>query len=149
MPWTNYQLRRLQHEKEILAKYFPGRVKWSTVNGSTKVQILMTSNSNRNYTLAILLTNDFPHDCPKLLVESPLSLMQHNGMLLPHNSQEFHTLADRSGLVSICHFVPNAWTNENTLYQVFMKGRLWIEGYEGHLATGRNMDFYLRHQNPF
>ena len=146
MPWSNYQLRRLQQEKEILAKYFQGRVRWSNINGRTKVQVQMTSNSNRNYTLSITLSDDFPHSCPILLVEYPSSLSQRNGMALPHNSQEFHTLHNLSGLVSICHFVPNAWTNENTLYQVFIKGRLWIEGYEGHLATGRNMDFYLRHQ---
>jgi hypothetical protein len=146
MSWSNYQLRRLQHEKEILAKYFPGRVRWSSVYGRTKVQVQLTSNSNRNYTLSITLGEDFPHSCPTLLVESP-TLSQRNGMPLPHNSLQFHTLHDPSGLVSICHFVVHAWTNENTLYQVFMKGRLWIEGYEGHLATGRNMDFYLRHQS--
>ena len=147
MPWSNYQLRRLQQEKEILAKYFGGRVTWSNVYGRTKVQIRMTSNSNRNYTMSITLTDDFPHSCPTLLLESPKNLYLRNGTPLPHNSSEFHTLHDPSGLVSICHFVVNMWTNENTLYQVFMKGRLWIEGYEGHLTTGNNMDYYLRHQN--
>jgi hypothetical protein len=149
MSWSNYQLRRLQHEKEILAKYFSGRVQWLKVCGRPKVQVRLTSNSNRNYTLGVLLSDDFPHSCPRLLVESPSFLPQRNGTALPHNSQEFHTLADPSGFVSVCHFTPQFWTNENTLYQVFMKGRLWIEGYEGHLSTGRNMDFYLGHQNTF
>ena len=146
MPWSNYQLCRLQQEKEILARYFPRKHRWTNVNGRTKVQVDMTSNSNRKYTLGITLSDDFPHACPKLLVESPLFLPQRNGTPLPYNSNEFHTLDDPSGLVSICHYVLHAWTNENTLYQVFMKGRLWIEAYEGHLASGRNMDFYLRHQ---
>ena len=29
---------------------------------------------------------------------------------------------------------------------MFMKGRLWIEAYEGHLNTGKDISFYLRDQ---
>lgn len=147
MSWSNYQLSRLQREKGILAQYFRNRVKWSNVNGRTKVQVQMISNSNKNYTLSITLSNDFPHACPVLLCESPTFLRDFGGSSLPYNSLQFHTLQDPSGLVSICHFVPNAWTSENTLYQVFMKGRLWIEAYEGHLSTGKNLDHFLRHQS--
>ena len=147
MSWSNNQKCRIKREKEILAKYFPGRVQWSCNYGQTKVQIRMTSNSNKNYTLSITLSEDFPHACPVLLVESPSRLLTRENLPLPTNSRAFHTMENASGFVSICHFVPQFWTNENTLYQVFMKGRLWIEAYEGYLSTGRYMEYFLSHQN--
>ena len=148
MPWSNYQMRRILFEKGILNKYFPNRVSWISPNNKTKVEVKMTSNSNRNYVLRITLTQDFPNACPDLLVISPQRLSQRDGSALPYNSQEFHTLSNPRGLVSICHHLMDEWTSENTMYQVFMKGRLWIEAYEGHLATGRNVDYYLRHMQP-
>ena len=48
--------------------------------------------------------------------------------------------------MSICHFYPLHWNAQDTLYEVFMKGRLWIEAYEGHLNSGQPINNYLPEQ---
>lgn len=148
MSWTASQRARLSVEKGILEKYFPNdRVRWndpSSVN--SWVEITMISNSNKRYTIRVYLSSDFPNACPEMVVVSPQSLKQRNGTDLPSVSPVFHTIGNRDGYIKICHFQPELWTADTTLYQVFMKGRLWIEAYEGHVATGNNMDVYLKHQ---
>ena len=69
-----------------------------------------------------------------------------NAKLIPSSITSFHTLERKYGFQSICHFYPPDWTADITLYQMFMKGRLWIEAYEGHLETVRKLDHFLGHQ---
>ena len=107
----------------------------------------MTSNSNKAYKLRVYLASDFPNSCPQMVIVTPKNLKQRNGRALPDISPEFHTIGMRDGYFKLCHYRPRLWTAEITLYQVFMKGRLWIEAYEGHLATGNNMDVYLKHMD--
>ena len=58
-------------------------------------------------------------------------------------SAEFHTLSGIDGHTHICHFKASLWTDNNTLYQVVMKGLIWLEAYEAHLRTGKSMDVFL------
>ena len=147
MSFSPSQQRRIILEKNLLDKYFPGRVSWHTSDfNDPHVDISMESNSNRRYTLRVYITEDFPNSCPSLVLVSPASLNLRNGKPMPDVSHEFHTIGTKNGFLLLCHFTPSIWTNENTLYQVFMKGRLWIEGYEGHLSTGKAMDTFLKAQ---
>lgn len=76
-------------------------------------------------------------------------ILAQRSLSLPQDSSAFHTLTGIDGHIAICHFYPPHWNAQNTLYQVFMKGRLWIEAYEGHLATGEALSVYLPEQvNP-
>ena len=148
MSWSESQRTRLGVEKGILDKYFPNdRVRWSNPsNVNSWVEITMASNSNKVYKIRVYLAADFPNSCPEMVMVSPQNLKQRNGRALPTMSDAFHTLEQRDGYTKICHYRPGLWTAEITLYQVFMKARLWIEAYEGHIATGNNMDVYLKHQ---
>lgn len=146
MVWSPSQILRLGIERTTLEDHFRNRVTWINPTGNVEVQVRFTSNSNKEYRLQISLSSDFPNSCPNLVIVSPTGLLQHNGNPVPYTSNAFHTLETREGLLSICHFYPADWTAVNTLYQVFMKGRLWIEAYEGHLETGKYLDEYLGHQ---
>jgi hypothetical protein len=147
MSFSPSQQSRIILEKNLLDKYFPGRVSWHTPDGGTAyVEVVMVSNSNRHYTLRIYISQDFPNSCPEMVLVSPSSLNLKNGSLMPNVSHEYHTIGTKDGYLLLCHFTPSKWTDENTLYQVFMKGRLWIEGYEGHLHTGKRMDEFLKAQ---
>ena len=146
MVWTRVQRDRLAIEKEKLEQYFRLGVTWIDPQGETKVQVLLKSNADREYTLRIYIPADFPNSCPALVVVSPPKLLLKNGRRLPQISDSFHTLEDMDGFHRICHFYPPDWTPDITLYQVFMKGRLWIEAYEAHLETGEDMDVYLGEQ---
>ena len=149
MSWSESQRTRLGVEKAILDKYFPNdRVRWSNPsNVNSWVEITMASNSNKVYKIRVYLAADFPNSCPEMVMVSPQNLKQRNGTALPEVSAIFHTIGMKDGYNKICHYQPELRTADITLYQVFMKGRLWIEAYEGHLTTGNNMDVYLKHQS--
>lgn len=148
MEWSRNQQAQLAAEKSRIEKYFPnGQIRWNNPNSLyyAWVQITMNSNSNKLYTLRIYIPSDFPNSCPDMVMVSPSDLRQRNGAALPHESSVFHTIGERDGYIKICHTRPALWT-QTWLYEIFLKGRLWIEAYEGHLATGNNMDVYLKHQ---
>ena len=138
------QKQRIIIERDLLEQYFPGRVSWS---GVKYVEIAMKSNSNRNYKLRVYIAEDFPNSCPDLVVVKPKNMKKRGGKALPSISHSFHTLGKKDDYIKICHYIPGNWTGDITFYQVFMKGRLWIEAYEGHLNTGRKMKSYLRNQS--
>ena len=147
MSWSTAQKNRLAIEKDLLERYFQDRVKWyNPTSFDANVEIKMTSNSNKRYTVRVYLPEDFPNSCPDMVLVSPQSLHLKNGDSFPFVSSEFHTIGMRDGCLKLCHFNPEMWTADNTLYQVFMKSRLWIEGYEAHLNTGKDMDVFLKHQ---
>lgn len=148
--WSLAQRNRLGEEKVILAEYFKDQVTWinQTNSSDTRVELQLESNSDTKYTLRLYLDSDFPNACPHMAVVSPAPLTMKSGRELPLLDNHFHTLGlTVDGFTKLCHYDPDQWSPENTLYLVFMKGLLWIEAYEGHLATGNNMDFYLKHQN--
>ena len=146
MSRTQAQINRLGIERNLLDRYFPNRVTWQNPTTlDTRVEIVMTSNSNRQYSLRVYIPVDFPHSCPEMVVVSP-RLTLKDGTPMPSVSEPFHTIGEKEGHVIICHFIPTSWESESTLFQVFMKGRLWLEGYEGHLRTGQDMDVFLKHQ---
>lgn len=143
MVWSPAQRVRLAIEKEKLEKYFRLGVFWIDPENETKVEVLLKSNSDREFKLRIYIPSDFPNSCPLLVVVSPEKLYMKNGQRLPETSDAFHTLEDVDNFHRICHFHPPSWTADITLFQVFMKGRIWIEAYEAHLATGKKMDEFL------
>ena len=57
-----------------------------------------------------------------------------------------HTLGrNNEGFLRICHYLCTHWNGLHTFYEVFVKGRLWLEAYEGHISTGNSIDYYLGH----
>ena len=144
MPWTHSQQRRLQTEKGVLAKYFRNKVTWNNPTGNATVDLNTTTNSNSRYTLRIYLPSDFPNSCPQLAVIYPSVLYNNSGYRMGEISDSDHTYGFRDGYLTICHYRPNLWTSDNTLYQVFMKGIIWLEAYEGHKQTGKPLSNYLR-----
>ena len=122
MVWSLNQRLRLAIEKEKLEEYFRLGITWIDPQDETKVEVLVKSNSNKEYTLRIYIPPDFPNSCPALVVVSPLKLQLRNGSRLPEANDSFHTLVDTDGFHRICHFYPPDWTQDITLFQVFMKG---------------------------
>lgn len=141
MPWTPDQRQRLAVEKEILDQYFPGKVEWVDPTGNTKVDVTMTTNSDQIYCLRLYVPGDFPNSLPILVVKA-----SPNPMPNWSNDAVTHTLGrNREGFLVICHYRSECWNCEHTFYEVFVKGRLWLEAYEGHISTGNQLDSYLGH----
>ena len=56
-----------------------------------------------------------------------------------------HTLTpSTNGMVQICHWRDNRWHSGIVLQKVFLKGLIWIEAYEQHIATGRDLADFVR-----
>lgn len=147
MSWSSQQRSRLGLEKDVLETKL-NNVTWinPTSAGNTRVEWRDNTNNGNSYTLRVYLASDFPNSCPILVVSSPSSpLKEKYGTLLDSTSGSDHVYEAHDGLTQICHFIKDKWTSENTIYQVLMKGRIWLEAYEIHLRTGEDLDKYLAH----
>ena len=146
MPWSKTQQTRLAYEKGLLEHYFRGRVNWIDPTGNTKVDITVTCTNDRKYVLRIYVPPDYPSSCPQMVVGYPsYILMKRDGTAMSSPSDADHTWGSRDGCTQICHYKPAEWTDDNTFYQVAMKGLIWLEAYEGHLRTGKPLSNYLQH----
>ena len=145
MSWSATQRQRLAYEKSLLEKYFQNRVTWinPTEAGETKIEVLVTCSNDKQYILRVYLPPDFPNSVPPMIVKTPsmTTLKKRNGNGL-HGIAD-HTYGVRDGCTQICHFKPDLWKDNNTLYQVVMKGLIWLEAYQAHLRTGQPLNVYL------
>ena len=141
MVWSEAQKNRLAAEKSVLDHYFPGKVKWIDPTGDTKVDVTLNTNNDKKYTLRIYI-EDFPNSVPDMVVVgSPKPMPSSEDW---DGSFSNHTLVKRDGYLRICHYHSSQWTDRSSLYEVIMKGRVWLEAYEGHLRTEKPMSYFLR-----
>ena len=138
MPWSKAQRERLAAEKSVLDHYFPDCVKWIDPTGDTKVEVTLNTNNDNKYTVRIYIGN-FPNAIPDMVVVSSPKPMPDWGV-----SDDNHTLGTRDGYLIICHYHQSQWTDRSSLFEVVMKGRVWLEAYEGHNRTGKPMNYFLR-----
>jgi len=142
MRWSPIQQKRLQIERQALAKYFP-RFQWlDPANcNNTKFEGYLRANTKMFYKIRIYIPPDYPNEKPDLVVMDPLT--GYEGRDLKTVSREMHTLSPRDGYIRICY--TSDWIPSKTLYSVVIKGRLWLEALETHKQTGLPIDHYLRH----
>ena len=101
----------------------------------------MTTNNNQTYILRIYVPADYPNALPTMVVCSSPKRMPNWGC-----DGATHTLGRTSdGFLKICHYRESRWNAESTFYEIFLKGRLWLEAYEGYLRTKKPMEYYLGH----
>lgn len=149
--WSLTQQSRLSMEKDILDSEL-NDVTWldPIVAGKTRVEWKMWTNNKQKFTLRVYIPEKFPDKCPNLVVSSspygsPLKTKGNDGPFMNGTSREDHTHEAYDGCTQICHFSPSKWSNVNTLYQVLMKGRIWLEAYELRRTSGGYLDQYLPH----
>ena len=146
MPWSASRQKRLAFEKDLLERYFRNSVTWIDPTDNTKVEIRVTCTNNREYTLRIYIPGDYPSSCPQMVVSDPSScLRKRDGRVMNSASSDNHTWDSKDGCTQICHYDTSEWTDDNTFYQVVMKGLIWLEAYEAHLRTGNSLSNYLQH----
>lgn len=140
--WSHDQRRRLYLENEVLHHegFTQFSVYWYQSTDTYEASGTTSSSSGKLYTLAIPIPSGFPQQRPPMYLTYPFPLYAADGsrvssMGLSHN---MHTLAPSSaGQVQVCHWRDDRWHSGILLHKVFLKGLLWIEAYEQHLATGR------------
>lgn len=148
MSWSSLQRTRLAAEKDTLDSKLKN-VSWfnPTSAGNTRVEWRIKTNNGKNYTLCIYIPRNFPNECPILVVCSPSTIKRKDGKPLIVANGKDHVYGTHEGFTESCHFVKEKWSNDNSLYQVLMKGRIWLEAYEIHLRTGEDLEKYLAHMS--
>jgi ubiquitin-protein ligase len=135
---------RLQQEIAILENFFPRKYRFENLNFENELlDVGIKTQSGSVYRLNIKLNPDYPNSMPSVYVIFPLPLYKHDGNVISGASHEMHTLSNEGSNVQICHFKQENWNPNQSLYKVILKARIWLEAYEGHLATGNPIDNYL------
>ncbi len=99
-----------------------------------------SANSGRQYRLYVPIPSGYPNERPPMYVTDPHPLRMFDGSPLVSAgvSHQMHTLTPHSnGWPQICHWRDARWHSGILLQKVFLKGLIWIEAFEQHLATGR------------
>lgn len=136
--------QRLQFETTILERYFPRKFKFENLNLSNEIlDVGIKTQSGKIYRLNIKLKTDYPNSLPEVYVIFPLPLRKFDGSRIQGASHEMHTLSNDGDKIQICHFKPENWNPNQSLYKIILKVRIWLEAYEGHLRTGNPIDDYL------
>ena len=144
MPAVPLQVRWSAELRE-LARSFPGFTR-QEVDAASRIDIPVRSNAGNRYVLRIYTLPGYPDVCPVMVVAHPTPLCDRNRQPMQEISGEMHTLGTYEGMTEICHFRPSLWEADYSLQMVAMKGRIWLEAYEGHLRTGHTIDHWLPHQ---
>jgi hypothetical protein len=142
--WTIEQRQRLALEHQVLQRegFDQFGVYHYASDDSYSASGTASANSGRQYRLWIPIPSGYPNQRPPLYVTSPDPLRMFDGSIVSFLgvSHQMHTLAPLSnGWPQICHWRDTRWHSGILLQKVFLKGLLWIEAYEQHLATGRSI----------
>ena len=145
--WTTTQRERLVLEHRLLQH--EGLTQFGVYHDRTRdrydVQGTQT-NSRHAYDLWIPIPRGYPDARPPLYVVRPNPLPMATGGTVDAlgTSHAMHTLSPGPrNMVQICHWRDDRWHAGITLDKVLIKGLLWLEAYEQHLATGRPIDDFV------
>lgn len=132
--------QRLVAELNEVAKYL-GLNNFKLLDGVTPHPLFkapVVTHTGRTHGLELHLSG-FPESSPDMCV--PEALRMKDGRLMTISS-EMHCLGIRDGKTYICH--NKIWRPETSLFNLYIKGKLWLEGYENHLITGEPIAKYLK-----
>ncbi|PWJ89529.1 hypothetical protein C8D77_107173 [Mesorhizobium loti] len=149
MTWTVTQQQRLALEHQILQN--EGFAQFGVYHYATydtyNASGTATTSSGRSYQLFCTIPPGYPTERPSLYITDPKPLLNYHGAVISGLgvSHAMHTLEPHSaGWVQICHWRADRWHAGIVLQKVFLKAMLWLEAYEQHLATGRDLADFVR-----
>ena len=141
--WSKAQICRLDLENQLLARELPQFRLYRTSYDAYVSGWQSTASRSRDYQLKLVLGSRFPDEMPQLYVVSPRTLSKYDGggtVNAEGTSHSFHTLSNGpDGCVQICHMKPGVWNPACTCVAVLTKGIIWLEAYDAHLKTGRDL----------
>lgn len=140
-----FDQRRYEMEFRLLKRKLPDNV-WTfrDLNGARPyLAMAVKTRSSTFYTIQIELAC-FPQSVPKVFVTKMLK--DCNGEPMCEARHDTHTLKSEHGWTRLCHYGPDSWTPNVSLYLIYIKCALWLNIYELHLKTGRSMEYYLKRQ---
>lgn len=140
-----FDQKRYEMEFQLLKRKLPDNA-WTfrDLNGVRPyLAMAVKTRSGRLYTIQIELAY-FPQSVPKVFVTQMLK--DCHGELMSQARHDTHTLPSEHGWTRLCHYGPDSWTPNVSLYLIYIKCALWLNIYELHLKTGKSMEYYLKRQ---
>jgi len=137
---------RLRIEETVLESSFKGSFRLSQDNrGAANLDIDVTVPGGGTYGLLLTAAPDFPSSMPDAFLVRPLVLRDFHGreLLAISPSHEMHLLKPGGRFIRLCHYKPENWNPNVTLYKVVLKCMIWLVAYENHLQSGRPVTDYL------
>ena len=140
MGWTSEQRQRLAMEHQVLQRegFDQFGVYHYASDDSYSASGTATANSGYQYRLWVPIPSGYPYARPPMYVTSPDPLLMRDGKPVASLgvSHQMHTLAPWGSWPQVCHWRDTRWHSGILLQKVFLKGLIWIEAYEQHVATG-------------
>lgn len=140
--------QRKRLEEQVITHYMGnnGAFSFSDLDTPTPyLRIAARTNSGKIYVLRIELT-DYPAKIPNVYVECMLK--DCNGQLMNFADTTNHTLSPHpKGWTHICHYHPDAWRPDMSLWMVYVRCLLWLNIYEQSVIAGKPLEFYLKHMD--
>lgn len=144
--WSEEQRFRLAWEESLLKDEFPHFAFYDHAQPAlTAVKGVHSTSAGSSYSVCLKPTIGYPHEMPKLYITSPCPLYGYGYKTIQSygTSHSMHVWeADWNGYVKICHCKSEYWTASNNIVGVLMKAFLWLEAFEVHKRTGRDIDAY-------
>jgi hypothetical protein len=147
--WSLEARQRINLEGVLLSNEGMGQfvLSYDRAQESYHISGYAQSSSGKNYGLCLLIPDGFPYSRPPLYLTDPHPLYAADGTRIASLgiSHSMHTLAPHAnGMIQICHWRDSRWHSGIRLSKVFLKGLLWIEAYEQHLATRNSIADFVR-----
>ena len=144
--WSESQRVRLAYEESLLASEFSHfGFRDHSKGGLTTVWGDHVTAAGSKYRLCIWIKSGFPYNLPSLYITSPSPLYGYHSKTIQSYGSS-HTMhvweSDWNNYVKICHWQSEHWSASYTLVSVLMKGILWLEAFEAHKKTGKNIDAF-------
>ena len=138
------QLYRLREEQIVINKYFPD-FRFFDFNNEENCSLVGSfyTDSGKEYSIQIFIQG-FPYMVPNAYILSPKPLYDYYGrpMTSYGASSQMHTLQPYKDYVHMCLYRAERWSANISLVKLILKARIWIEAYEWHLASGKNICDY-------
>lgn len=136
---TEEKHERLLLEEALVKKCFPG-FKMYARRGFYFFIGWITSEINK-YKMRLVLDQMHPYVAPRMFIVSPRILHMYGGQGTINSlgiSHAFHTVSDNPGdRVQISY--TGSWDASCTCLMAIIKSIAWINGYEEHVRTGRDI----------
>ena len=147
--WTFDQRSRLALEHQLLQ--LQGMTQFSVyhhpVDDTYTASGTAASNAGYKYHLYLPIPVGYPTTRPPMYITEPCPLLMTGHVPIKDLgvSHRMHTLTPHDcGWVQLCHWRDSRWHSGIHLHQVFLKGLIWIEAYEQHISTGRDLADFVR-----
>lgn len=142
-------IERLTYENQVLIADGMGQFQvYRGDNGGYYLWGEHQTNAGNLYSLGAPLPSGFPETRPPLYIYRPNPLRGFGNVRTISSyglSHAMHTLqSGPNNEVQICHWRPDRWHSGITLNKVMLKAILWLEAYEQHISTGKDIAEFVR-----